>query len=395
MLTSSPRRDLRGASAIRSKSRHARSLPTWIARILRKFWGFRRRRCELFRRRSAAVSDPSLIYRCSRFSRSRPGSCDGRCAWFIRATSRLFRPPSGILRACNVGPAQPGRQTSCARFHRRLQYRRLFFVGTDGGGARSRACFWTLCRSELSGADAGRAHQHRSCGCVPRLWCAADGDRAGAALRRSRSTGWEWIALEFRILNALDNQTPTVTGQVIGEGVGIRACFEALRPPSGNAARSEAVAFNASDQRADAPWCWRGGNVVRVRKHFSAESVDRAHRVEADGRIALHQGAVDIGQGSNTIVTQICADALGAPVDRFDLISGDTVDHSRLREDFRVADRRSSLESGAHGRERTASMRFLNLRMRTQDAVDRIRREHGDDSRKREEAQCRPAGFAA
>jgi CO/xanthine dehydrogenase Mo-binding subunit len=33
---------------------------------------------------------------------------------------------------------------------------------------------------------------------------------------------------------------------------------------------------------------------------------------------------VDIGQGSNTIVTQICADALGAPIDRFDLVSGDT-----------------------------------------------------------------------
>ena len=36
--------------------------------------------------------------------------------------------------------------------------------------------------------------------------------------------------LEFRILNALDNHTPTVTGQVMGEGVGIRACLEALRP---------------------------------------------------------------------------------------------------------------------------------------------------------------------
>jgi CO/xanthine dehydrogenase Mo-binding subunit len=33
---------------------------------------------------------------------------------------------------------------------------------------------------------------------------------------------------------------------------------------------------------------------------------------------------VDIGQGSNTIVTQICADAIGAPIDRFDLVSGDT-----------------------------------------------------------------------
>ena len=46
--------------------------------------------------------------------------------------------------------------------------------------------------------------------------------------------------------------------------------------------------------------------------------------LKRDGRIALHQGAVDIGQGSTTIITQICADALGAPVAQFDLISGDT-----------------------------------------------------------------------
>ncbi len=46
--------------------------------------------------------------------------------------------------------------------------------------------------------------------------------------------------------------------------------------------------------------------------------------LKRDGRIALHQGAVDIGQGSNTIVTQICADGLGAPIERFDLVSGDT-----------------------------------------------------------------------
>jgi CO/xanthine dehydrogenase Mo-binding subunit len=46
--------------------------------------------------------------------------------------------------------------------------------------------------------------------------------------------------------------------------------------------------------------------------------------LKRDGRIALHQGAIDIGQGSNTIVTQICADAVGAPISQFDLVSGDT-----------------------------------------------------------------------
>ncbi|MGC2326953.1 MAG: molybdopterin cofactor-binding domain-containing protein, partial [Candidatus Sulfotelmatobacter sp.] len=46
--------------------------------------------------------------------------------------------------------------------------------------------------------------------------------------------------------------------------------------------------------------------------------------LKKDGRIALHQGAVDIGQGSNTIVAQICADAIGAPISHVDLVSADT-----------------------------------------------------------------------
>jgi CO/xanthine dehydrogenase Mo-binding subunit len=38
----------------------------------------------------------------------------------------------------------------------------------------------------------------------------------------------------------------------------------------------------------------------------------------------LHQGAMDIGQGSNTVIAQIFATALGVPVDRIDLIGPDT-----------------------------------------------------------------------
>ena len=129
--------------------------------------------------------------------------------------------------------------------------------------------------------------------------------------------------LEFRIMNALDNQTPTVTGQVMGEGVGIRACFEALRP-KWNAARAEAVEFNAT---ASGP-IRRGVGVAGMWYGCGNTSLPNPSTVriglKRDGRIALHQGAVDIGQGSNTIVTQICADALCAPVDCFDLISGDT-----------------------------------------------------------------------
>ena len=38
----------------------------------------------------------------------------------------------------------------------------------------------------------------------------------------------------------------------------------------------------------------------------------------------LYQGAVDIGQGSNTVLAQICAETLGVPLDRLTLVTGDT-----------------------------------------------------------------------
>jgi aldehyde oxidoreductase len=129
--------------------------------------------------------------------------------------------------------------------------------------------------------------------------------------------------LEFRILNALDDQTPTVTGQVLGEGTGIRACLEALRP-RWKEARRAAAEFNAGVRGP----LRRGVGVAGMWYGCGNTSLPNPSTVRVglkrDGRIALHQGAVDIGQGSNTIVTQICADAVGAPIERFDLVSGDT-----------------------------------------------------------------------
>src|SRR5881296_2004755 len=129
--------------------------------------------------------------------------------------------------------------------------------------------------------------------------------------------------LEFRILNALDDDTPTVTGQVLGEGVGIRACLEALRP-RWQAARKEAVEFNSNS----AGPLRRGVGVAGMWYGCGNTSLPNPSTMrvglKSDGRIALHQGAIDIGQGSATVITQICADALGCSIDRFDLISGDT-----------------------------------------------------------------------
>ncbi|MFZ5790987.1 MAG: molybdopterin-dependent oxidoreductase [Pseudomonadota bacterium] len=129
--------------------------------------------------------------------------------------------------------------------------------------------------------------------------------------------------LEFRIKNALRADQPTVTGQVLGAGVGIRACFEALRP-HWKRAREEAQAFNRLNGKpvrrgVGVAGMWYGcGNTSLPNPSTIRVGLTRA------GRLSLHQGAVDIGQGSNTVITQISADAVGAPIDRFDLVPADT-----------------------------------------------------------------------
>jgi CO/xanthine dehydrogenase Mo-binding subunit/aerobic-type carbon monoxide dehydrogenase small subunit (CoxS/CutS family) len=129
--------------------------------------------------------------------------------------------------------------------------------------------------------------------------------------------------LEFRIQNALLADQPTVTGQVLGEGVGIRACFQALRP-HWQKARPAIKQFNGSNGAR----LRRGAGVAGMWYGCGNTSLPNPSTIRAglkpDGRLALHQGAVDIGQGSNTVVTQIFADATGAPLDRIDLISADT-----------------------------------------------------------------------
>lgn len=129
--------------------------------------------------------------------------------------------------------------------------------------------------------------------------------------------------LAFRIHNALDNDVPTVTGQVFSQGVGIRRCFEALAEPW-QAARAAAADFNAA---SDGP-LRRGVGVAGMWYGCGNTSLPNPSTIRVGltprGRLVLHQGAVDIGQGSNTVVTQICADALGLPVECFELIGADT-----------------------------------------------------------------------
>ncbi len=130
--------------------------------------------------------------------------------------------------------------------------------------------------------------------------------------------------LEFRLRNALSNGQATVTGQVLAKGVGITACLDALKP-AWERAKSEASRFNRQTNGSSLrrgvgiASCWYGcGNTS-----LPNPSTIRMG-VSPDGRVVLHQGAVDIGQGATTVIAQIAADALGVPVHSLDLLGGDT-----------------------------------------------------------------------
>jgi aldehyde oxidoreductase len=129
--------------------------------------------------------------------------------------------------------------------------------------------------------------------------------------------------LEFRIKNALRGDQPTATGQMIGEGVGIRACLEALRP-RWRQAREEAAAFNRSTKGPLRRGVGVAGMWYGCGNTSMANPSTMRTGLKPNGRVALHQGAVDIGQGSNTVITQIFADALGAPIDWIDRVAADT-----------------------------------------------------------------------
>ncbi len=128
--------------------------------------------------------------------------------------------------------------------------------------------------------------------------------------------------LEFRIRNALGNGIPTVCGQVFAQGVGIRACLEALRP-AWRDARAAAQAFNATGGPLRrgvgiaAGWYGCGNTSLPNPSTIKAG-------IRADGTCVLHQGAVDIGQGSNTVISQIFAEALGLPLEAISRLGADT-----------------------------------------------------------------------
>lgn len=128
--------------------------------------------------------------------------------------------------------------------------------------------------------------------------------------------------LAFRRLNCLRNGDPTVTGQVFDEGMGIAECLDALTP-GWERAKAAHAAFNAAGGTRRRGIGVAGGWYGCGNTSMSNPSTIRAGVTPA-GEVVLHQGAVDIGQGSNTVITQIFAFALGVPASAVTLVGPDT-----------------------------------------------------------------------
>jgi CO/xanthine dehydrogenase Mo-binding subunit len=128
--------------------------------------------------------------------------------------------------------------------------------------------------------------------------------------------------LEFRRRNALRPGDRTATGQLLEHSAGLTECLDVLEP-YWRRARADCETFNEHDRavrRGTGIGCmWYGiGNTA-----LSNPSTMRIG-LSTDGTLTLYNGAVDIGQGSNTTLTQIAADAVGLPMSQFRLVMGDT-----------------------------------------------------------------------
>jgi CO/xanthine dehydrogenase Mo-binding subunit len=132
--------------------------------------------------------------------------------------------------------------------------------------------------------------------------------------------------LEIRLANALRAGSVTATGQVLAASAGLAACLEALRPAWVRTTAEAAAANAAAD--AVAVTTRRGVGIGAMWYGIGNTSLPNPSTVRIglrrDGTFVLFSGAQEIGQGSNTVMSQIAADALDISLASLELVAGDT-----------------------------------------------------------------------
>ena len=132
--------------------------------------------------------------------------------------------------------------------------------------------------------------------------------------------------LAFRLHNVLKNGAPTVTGQVFDGAVGITECLTALQPKWNDATENARTANEKA--KTDGSYFRYGVGVASGWYGCGNTSLPNPSTIKAgvtaQGVVCLHQGAVDIGQGANTVIAQIFSDAFGIELHKVHIINSDT-----------------------------------------------------------------------
>jgi aldehyde oxidoreductase len=134
--------------------------------------------------------------------------------------------------------------------------------------------------------------------------------------------------LDYRFSQAIRVGDKTATGQVLTASVGMQACLAALKPAWLEATlrvdEFNAVAITLKDQShlrrgvgVASMWYGIGNTVI-------ANPSSMRVGLKPNGRVMLYNGAVDIGQGTYTVMPQMCAQSLGLGLHLFDQIRADT-----------------------------------------------------------------------
>jgi CO/xanthine dehydrogenase Mo-binding subunit len=114
--------------------------------------------------------------------------------------------------------------------------------------------------------------------------------------------------LEIRLKNSLNPGDLSVGRQPI-YSVGIKECLEKA---------ASAIGWKEKKEK------YRGRGIASINHISGLLTVSAIVRVNEDGTISLHVGTMDIGQGSDTILTQIVAEELGVSIDDINLVIRDT-----------------------------------------------------------------------
>ncbi|PLX41951.1 MAG: aldehyde oxidase [Deltaproteobacteria bacterium] len=123
--------------------------------------------------------------------------------------------------------------------------------------------------------------------------------------------------IELRLKNALKPGDKTITGQVLGDSVGIRECLEKIK-----------AVRDGWGAAADDPDCFRGIGVGAMLYGIGNTGVSNPStaqiRVNEAGGVTLYTGCADIGQGSDHALLAICAETLGLSREDIALVRADT-----------------------------------------------------------------------